>query len=124
MQTADHRKGHDLSPRRPLLLSAVRRVFIEAEITAGLVVVAHLLTKQPTQVTRTQHDDVVEQLSTERADEALHVRVLPWGPRGRLDLFDTERPNSITEGSTVDTVAVPQIGVGAGSLSASATPDR
>jgi hypothetical protein len=44
-----------------------------------VVVVADVLTEESEEVTLTEHEDVIEQVSPERADPALREAILPRG---------------------------------------------
>ena len=54
-----------------------------------------------------EHDDMIEHIATDTPDEPLAVGVLPWAPRGDLDLLDTHVLDAVLEGHTVDRVPIP-----------------
>ncbi len=53
------------------------------------------------QVTLIEDDDVIETFAADRADDALHIGVLPPGSRCSDDHLDTHRLDTITEGLTI-----------------------
>ncbi len=55
-----------------------------------------------------QHHDVVEALAAEGADEPFHVRILPRGPRGRLDFAHPQGLDAVREQDPVHRIAVAQ----------------
>ena len=72
------------------------------------VVVEEVVAQQATQVVLVQHDDVVEALAAQGPDEAFHVRILPRGPRRRLDFVDPHGLGSAREHDPVHRIAVAQ----------------
>jgi hypothetical protein len=55
-----------------------------------------------------QHDDVVEALAAEGADEPFHVGILPRRPRRCLDFMDPHGLDSARERDPVDRIAIAQ----------------
>jgi hypothetical protein len=55
-----------------------RRVLSEAEVRSGRVVVIEIRVQDALQMRGVPHDDVVQTLSSDRADDPLHISVLPW----------------------------------------------
>ena len=66
-----------------------RRVLVQREMRARAHVVATYVREYPVQPRRVHHDDVIEALTSDRADDAFHVGVLPRRSRrcaNRLDV--------------------------------------
>lgn len=61
---------------------------------------------QSQQVALAEDDDMVENLSPERADETLRVSVLPTRPLRGLDLADAEMVHARIERAAVDSVPI------------------
>jgi hypothetical protein len=53
-----------------------RRVLVQSEVSSHPIVVISIEFENSAQMVFAKHDDVVEALATDRADEALHVSVL------------------------------------------------
>ncbi len=62
-----------------------------------LVVISKIRRKHAAQVTLVEYDDVVETLATDRANDALHIGVLPLLARCSNNLFDAHHTNAIAE---------------------------
>ena len=43
-----------------------------------LIIIGNILPKEPAQVRLPEHDHVVETFPSDRADQFLHARILPW----------------------------------------------
>ena len=67
----------------------------------ALVMILKIRRQHTAQVTLIEDDDVIETFAADRADDALHIGVLPRGSRCSDDLLDTHRLDSITEGLTI-----------------------
>ena len=57
---------------------------------ARVVVIHEVIAQQALQVALVEHDDVVEQVPTDRADQAFDVRILPGRPRGDENFLDAQ----------------------------------
>jgi hypothetical protein len=55
-----------------------------------------------------QNDHMIEDLTTDAPDEALHIRILPWGLGRSHDLFDAHVPDPLPKDCPVDLVATAQ----------------
>ena len=84
----------------------VRRVFGEGEVGPGTVIVLEVPGEDVSQVALAQDEDIVETLSPDRADEAFREGVLPRTSGSSEDFFDPHALHTLTEGVTVDGVAV------------------
>ena len=70
------------------------------------VVVAQVRSQNASQVLLVQDDRVVEALSPDRADDSLHIRILPRGTWCNENLLDPESIDAAREVLAVDTIAV------------------
>jgi hypothetical protein len=73
----------------------------------GMVVILDELAEEPFEMLLAERDNVVEQLSPERPDEPLDVRILPRAAIGRPDLLDAATAQERRDTQTVDAVVVP-----------------
>src|SRR5215468_7005256 len=55
--------------------SAIRRVFAEAKVCAGPMVIADIGREEPSKVRSIDDDDVVETLASDRSDQPFDVRI-------------------------------------------------
>src|SRR5215468_723970 len=69
-------------PHRPyppwLNDSRVGRVHRQRSMRTPGVIIAHVGAKQALQMLRVEHDDIVQTLTTDTADDPLTVGILPW----------------------------------------------
>ena len=70
------------------------------------VVVLEVLDQETDQMLLSEHDDVIEALATDRADQALGVSVLPRRPWGRQHFRDSETGNPSANDISVNAVAI------------------
>ena len=70
------------------------------------MIILEVRPKNSTEVLLVDHDDMIEALSTDTADEALNVRILPWRLRGSNDFLDAQVVDALLEGVTVNAVAI------------------
>ena len=93
VQAADPWKSDHLPELPRLDLAPDRRVAVEAHVRAVLVVVAGVPADQVEEITLTDHDHVIEQLSTKGAYPPFRVPVLPGDlgevRRGSMPRFRT-----------------------------------
>ena len=57
-----------------------RSVQVQCPMGPYAVIVGSILSKNPAQVNFTEHDQVVDAFSPDRADQSLRVAILPWRP--------------------------------------------
>ena len=55
-----------------------RRVLVQRQMGTGLVVICHVRAKYVPKVTLAQHNDMIEYLSPDRANQPFSIGVLPW----------------------------------------------
>lgn len=108
METADLREGDDPAPIWTLNHAAVRRIASQGQVAAGAVVVCPVGPKDPAQVLRVEHDDVIEAVAPDRADDAFGLWILPGGSSGGEYLANPEALDPTAESRPGDTVAVPE----------------
>ena len=70
------------------------------------VVVGCVAPKHPQEMSFVEHDDVVEALPTDGADQALAIGVLPWRSRCCQHFLDAHRPHSLGDLAGEDLVPV------------------
>ncbi len=97
MEPADFRKLHDSPPRRWFDGTWLGRVLVEREMRSGSVVVVQVASQDPPQVTLAENNDVVQAFPTDRADDPLHVRILPGRARRNENLLDPQSMNGSVE---------------------------
>ena len=81
MQSADLRNRNDAPARWRLPFPRVGAFVVEGLMRAGGVVVREVTAQQASEVPFVEHDDVIEALPSDRADDAFRVAVLPRRPR-------------------------------------------
>jgi hypothetical protein len=54
-------------------------ILVEREMRPTLVMILKIGRQHTAQVTLIEDDDVIETFAADRADDALHIGVLPWG---------------------------------------------
>ena len=75
-------------------------------MSAGFVIVHEIACQDSPQVGFVEHDDMVDTLSADTADQAFNVRILPWRSWRRDDFFDAHVHDALAEVNAVDPVAV------------------
>src|SRR5262245_27589353 len=99
-------------PHRPYLPwlndSRVGRVHRQRSMRTPGVIIAHVGAKQVLQMLRVEHDDIVQTLTTDTADDPLTVGILPWTAWRNLHFFDAHVLDALLKMLTVDRVAVSQ----------------
>jgi hypothetical protein len=95
-------------PDRPRRSDGVWSGGLQPERSVGpiAVVVAEELGQHGAQVPLAEHDEVVETLPAEGADDALRDRVRPRGPDGREQGLEAQRGGALREVAPVDGVAI------------------
>ena len=88
MEPADLGQLDHLADLRRLDVPVFRAILSQRQMRAGATVVGKIALENPAQVSLSQHDDMIQALSPDRADESFDVRILPWRSRCREHLFD------------------------------------
>ncbi len=91
MEPADLWKRHDLSGSAGLYRSPGGGVLGQRKMRSGSVVIIEVRNKDPPQMSFIQDDHVVQAFAPHAADQAFHIRILPWASWCRDDLFHTHR---------------------------------
>ena len=81
MKASDHRHGNDSPEFRGLNRPSVRRVLLKRKMTTQASIIAEVAGDLSSQRRLVHHDDVIQTLSANRADQPFHARCLP----GRLE---------------------------------------
>ncbi len=71
-----------------------------------MIVLLNELSQQPVQVRLAQHDHVIKQLASQRADEPFQKRILPRTPVGYPNLSDAAGIQECSHTITVDAVVI------------------
>src|SRR5438128_558163 len=88
-----------------LLNSTVNgRILAQRQVRARRVVVVHIRHQHVAQVPLAEHNDMVEALPTDRADQALGIAVLPRRAWGRGTIPNAERADAANEDVAVATI--------------------
>jgi len=90
VQAADPRQGDDAAHVRRFRGARDRRIAAERHMGSVLVVVDDMLVDQAEQMPLPEHDDVIEQLSAQRAYPPLGESVLPRRARRDPELLDAQ----------------------------------
>ena len=77
VESADLRKLDNVAIRRSLNGSLPRGVFAEAQVGSGSVVVDEVSSEKAVKMFLVQHDNMIEALAPNGADETLDVGILP-----------------------------------------------
>ena len=91
VQAADVRDLSDRAASRRLHRPRSRRILVQREVRAPLVIVRKVLLEVAAQRPLVRHDDVIEALAPQGADQALHGRILPRRTRRRQDFVEVHR---------------------------------
>lgn len=82
------------------------RVFLEPEVRSTPMIVPAVRREDTPEMRFVHDDDVIETLSSDRADRALDVRILPRTRRRGDDLGDAHASESALEHGAVDAVPI------------------
>ena len=107
MQAANLWQLNDPAEFGSLLRPWVWSIARQRQVTARPVVVLEIPRQDPEEMKLAQDDDVVQTFAAQRTDEPFHERVLPWGPRRRDHLLDTEDCPACAEPGRRRSVSVP-----------------
>ncbi len=107
VKAADERNRGDWPKCRWLHRARFRRVASQALVAAlGMVIGIGEVAKEAPEVALAKDDDVIEQLSTNGADDALDVGILPGRPRSDDEFFDAETLEAVADLAAIDAVAI------------------
>ena len=105
MQATDFGNRDDLT-ECGLNWPAVRCILVEREVSARPAIVREVAGQAAAQVLFAKHDDMIETLAPDGADEPLHAGVLPRAVRSGPDFTDTHALHTFAERMAVDRVAI------------------
>jgi hypothetical protein len=83
VQAADFAELHDVPRRWQLDWPGIRRILVEREVSARLMVVAEVAGQDATEVSLAEDEHVVQALAPDRADEPFREGILPGRLEGR-----------------------------------------
>ena len=95
VQTAEVRDLDDRAAGRRLYRPRNRRILVQREVRAPLVIVGQVLLEVAAQRPLVPHDDVIEALAPQGANHAFDEWILPRRTRGRPDFVDVHRLRDI-----------------------------
>jgi len=72
------------------------------------VIILHVGSKNPAEMSLVQDDDMIERASADAADDPLTIWILPWTLGGKLYLFNIHMLNPLLEQVAVDAVPISQ----------------
>ena len=102
VQAADFWNRDDHAQVRWLDWPPVRRILVEREMSASLLIVAQVAGQDATQVSCAKDENMIQALAPDRADEPLREGILPRASGSREDLVDLHALYALAEGVTVD----------------------
>jgi hypothetical protein len=88
MQTADFRQFPDRPQLGWLNWPRFGCIHVERPMDSPSMIILHVGSKNPAQMSLVQDDDIIETIATNTADEPLDIRRLPRTARCDLHLFD------------------------------------
>jgi len=108
MQAAHSRQGYNPAGRVRVVFfcSANRRFLCQTEVRAVFMEVLDVITHQPLEMAFIEYDDMVEQIASAAADEALSNPILPRALERCADRFDPDDLYSFHNFGIEDGVAV------------------
>ena len=104
MQPAEMRLCED--PADTLSLAWNRRVLVQRQMRAGLVVICHVRSQQVPKVTLAKNNNMVEYLSPDRANQPFSIGVLPWRSRCRWSVTNAHRAKPPDECLAISAIAI------------------
>jgi len=107
MQSAYLRNGEDSAAFGRFDLALYGRVLLERQVRSCVMIVVEVSSKNSQQVPFIENDELIEALATNRSDESLDVRRLPWRAVRDHDLLDTHVLDALSEELTVDRIPIP-----------------
>src|SRR5919106_2897759 len=108
VESADFRELYDLARRGELDRPEVWSILVEREMGTRPVVVGEVPGEEAVEVSLAEHEDMIQALAPDRADEPLAERVLPRALRRREHLLDPHALHAAPELLAIDLVAITQ----------------
>src|SRR5215471_9341674 len=106
MQAADFGNRDNRAEFWGLNWPSVGGILVEREVSARPVIVHEVAGEDAVQVAFAEHEDVIEALSADRADEPLWERVLPRAGGRSQDFTGSHALHAVPERVAVDRVAI------------------
>src|SRR5260221_8260330 len=106
METADFGDRDDRPGGCSRDRSVIRRVLLDAKVRSTSMIVPAIGPEDAPEMRLVEDDHVIETLSSDRANQAFDVRILPRTRRRGDDLGDAHPRQSALEGGAVDTVSI------------------
>jgi len=108
VQAADFWKLHNLARGGELDVPELGGVLVEREVRARLVVIGEIVGQDSAQVSFAEHENVIQTLAPDRADQAVGERILPGAVRCREDFVDAHALHAMAKLLAVHLVTVAQ----------------
>jgi hypothetical protein len=102
VQTADVRNGQHLAQFGRLDFTRNRRVSVQGQMRAMVVIILDVSRQDSHQVRLVKHDHVIQALATNGSDHALDVGILPRRLRCTDHFFDPVVPENSVRGDYLD----------------------
>jgi hypothetical protein len=83
-----------------------RRILAQRQVRASLAVISLIRFEQVAQMPLAKHNDIVQAITPDRADQPFRISVLQWRPRRCRLITNAHRLKTADENVTVDGVAV------------------
>src|SRR5438093_8278639 len=106
MQATDFGNLHDRPHLWPLDWPHVWRILLEREVSPRLVIVEKVAGQKASQVAFAQDEDMIQALTSDRADEPLGEGVLPRAGGRRQHFTNPHALQPLPEHVTIDAVAI------------------
>ena len=87
--------------------SVIWRVFLEAKVRSAPMIVPPVRLEDAPEMRLVDDDHVIETLSSNRADQAFDIRILPWTRRRGNDFGEAHASHSALKHVAVDAVSIP-----------------
>jgi hypothetical protein len=108
VQATDFGDLHDPSPLGELDWSGIRRILVEREVRATLMIVLDIAGQNAAEVSFAQDKNVIQTLAADRTDQALGERILPGAVRRRENFVDAHALHAVAKLLAIDLVTVAQ----------------
>ena len=97
VQAADLGERNDLSRAGWLDRAFVRAILVEGKVSPRSMVIVHIGCEDAAQMTLVEDDNVIEAFASDRADDALSIRILPRRTRCGDDFVDPHSFDALAE---------------------------
>ena len=104
MQSAEMRFCEN--PTDALNFARNRRVLVQRQMRAGLVMICHVRSQYVAKVTLARHNDMIEYLPPDRANQPFSVGVLPWRSRCSWSVANAHRAKPPDECLAISAIAI------------------